>query len=229
MINEQLFHLYASRIQGINALYADLDAKDIKDYVGPLLPYCWEEQYLKSKHRLVVFGQETKGWYSDYMNSEEEIRKNIQMYKDFSLGAEYNSPFWQYAHWFNKELNEFDEQNFVWLNINKFGSDSGVGRPEQEVLDDEVRFYNLLADELSILKPDVCLFFTGPNYDQDILRKLPDVKFHEFGGFGLREVARLSSKHLPLHSYRTYHPGYGNRISDSYQRMLDAIMDACKR
>ena len=229
MINEQLFHLYASRIQGINALYADRDAKDITDYVGPLLPYCWEEQYLKSKHQLVVFGQETNGWYCDYMNSEEEIRKNIQMYKDFSLGTEYNSLFWQYAHWFNKELNEFDEQNFVWLNINKFGSDSGVGRPEQEVLDDEVRFYNLLADELSILKPDVCLFFTGPNYDQDILRKLPDVKFHEFGGFGLREVARLSSKHLPLHSYRTYHPGYGNRISDSYQRMLDAIMDACKR
>ena len=61
MINEQLFNLYASRIQGINALYADLDAKDIKDYVGPLLPYCWEEQYLKSKHRLVVFGQEKIG------------------------------------------------------------------------------------------------------------------------------------------------------------------------
>ena len=32
MINEQLFNLYASRIQGINALYADLDAKGIKDY-----------------------------------------------------------------------------------------------------------------------------------------------------------------------------------------------------
>ena len=44
MINKQLFHLYASRIQGIKALYADLDAKDIKDYVGPLLPYCWEER-----------------------------------------------------------------------------------------------------------------------------------------------------------------------------------------
>lgn len=228
MINEQLFNLYASRIQGINALYADLDAKDIKDYAGPLLLYCWEDQYLKSKHRLVVFGQETNGWYSDYMKSEEEIRKNIQGYKDFSLGAEYNSPFWQYAHWFNKQLNGFDGQNFVWLNINKFGID-GVGRPEQSVLNDEVRFYNLLADELNILRPDVCLFFTGPNYDQDIARKLPDVTFHEFGDFGLREVARLSSKHLPRHSYRTYHPGYGNRISDNYQRMLDAILENCKR
>ena len=55
MINEQLYKLYASRIQGINALYADLDAKDIKDYAGPLLPYCWEQKYLESKYRLVIF------------------------------------------------------------------------------------------------------------------------------------------------------------------------------
>ena len=76
MINEQLFNLYASRIQGINALYADLDAKGIKDYAGPLLPYCWEQKYLESKYRLVIFGQETNGWYCDYMSSEEETRKN---------------------------------------------------------------------------------------------------------------------------------------------------------
>lgn len=40
------------------------------------------------------------------------------MYKDFRLGAKYNSPFWQYAHRFNKQLNGFDEENFVWLDIN---------------------------------------------------------------------------------------------------------------
>ena len=101
MINEQLFNLYASRIQGIIALYADLDTKGRKDYAGPLLPYCWEQKYLESKYRLVIFGQETNGWYCDYMNSEEEIRKNVGMYKDFRLGADYNSLFWQYAHRFN--------------------------------------------------------------------------------------------------------------------------------
>ena len=82
MINEQLFHLYASRIQGINALYADLDAKGIKDYAGPLLPYCWEQKYLESKYRLVIFGRETNGWYSDYMNSEEKIWMNVEGHRD---------------------------------------------------------------------------------------------------------------------------------------------------
>ena len=229
MINEQLFNLYASHMQGINAMYDNLDAKGIKDYAGPLLPYCWEEQYLKSQYRLVIFGQETNEWYDSVINSEEVIREYIKEYEDFRLGAEYNSPFWQYAHWFNKELNGYDEHNFVWLNINKFGRGKGKGRPEQEVLDNEVRFYNLLSEELSVLKPDVCLFLTGPDYDKDITRKLPDVTKEEFGGFGERKVARLCSKHLPRHSYRTYHPGYGNRISETYQRFLDAIMLECKK
>ena len=229
MINERLFNLYASRIQGINDLYADLDAKGIKDYVGPLLPYCWEQQYKKSRYQLVIFGQETNGWYCDYMNSEEELKKNIQKYKDFRLGEKYNSLFWRYAHRFNEELNGFDNQNFVWLNINKFGKDSDAGRPEQAVLDNEVKFYNLLADELSILKPNVCLFFTGPDYDQDITRKLPDVTFREFGGFELKKVAQLCSRNLPHHSYRTYHPGYGNRNSETYRKILNAILEDCKR
>lgn len=77
-------------MQALDALYADLDAKGVKDYVGPLLPYCWEEQYLRSQYRLVVFGQETNGWYCDYMKSDEEIRKNIGMYKDFQFGAEWS-------------------------------------------------------------------------------------------------------------------------------------------
>ena len=46
------------------AILADLDAKCVEDYAGPLLPYCWEELYLRSQHRLVMIGQETNGWYT---------------------------------------------------------------------------------------------------------------------------------------------------------------------
>ena len=229
MFNERLFSLYHNHIQPLDALYADLDAKGVKDYVGPLLPYCWEEQYIRSQYRLVVFGQETNGWYCDYMKSDEEIRKNIGMYKDFQFGAEYNSIFWRYAHRFNLELNGFDNLNFIWMNVNKFGKDTGKGKPEQVVLDDEVRYYNLLTEELEILHPDVCLFFTGPNYDGDIRQKISDIEYHEFAGYCVRKVAKLCSKHLPKLSYRTYHPGYGNRISETYQDILNAILKDCKR
>lgn len=55
MLNEQLFALYHSHTQDLNALYANLDTKGIEDYAGPLLPYCWEEQCLRSRYQLVVF------------------------------------------------------------------------------------------------------------------------------------------------------------------------------
>ena len=115
------------------------------------------------------------------------------------------------------------------MNIKNFGRVSEAGRPDQRVLDKEVEHYNILAEELAILKPDVCLFFTGPYYDNDIQRKLPDVSFQKFGDYELNQVAQLSSAHLPKHSYRTYHPGYGNRHSNEYKDMLGAILEECKR
>lgn len=78
MINEQLFNLYHQNIDELNDFYADLDSKCIEDYAGPLLPYCWEDKYLNSKYKLIVIGQETNGWYSDYMNSEEDIKKILR-------------------------------------------------------------------------------------------------------------------------------------------------------
>lgn len=40
-------------------------------------------------------------------------KKKLGMYKDFRVGAEYNSLFWQYAHRFNMELNGIDDLNYV--------------------------------------------------------------------------------------------------------------------
>jgi hypothetical protein len=137
--------------------------------------------------------------------------------------------FLDYAHQFNYDLNGFDDLNFIWMNINKFGRVSEAGRPDQRVLDKEVEHYNILAEELAILKPDVCLFFTGPYYDNDIQRKLPDVSFQKLGDYKLNQVAQLSSAHLPKHSYRTYHPGYGNFHPNEYKDMLRAILEECKR
>ncbi|MGP1408906.1 MAG: hypothetical protein ACTTJ0_01375 [Porphyromonas endodontalis] len=235
MINEQLFSLYRSHSAGINVLYDELDAQDVTAYEGPLLAYCWEDQYLKSKYKLVVIGQETNGWYDDYMRSDENIREAMEYPKGFEMGKRYRrSPFWRYAHQFNYDLNGFDDLNFIWINVNKFGRSPrpgrpGRGRPDQSVLDKEVEHYNILAEELAILKPDVCLFFTGPYYDNDIQRKLPDVSFQKFGDYELNHVAQLSSVHLPKHSYRTYHPGYGNFHSNEYKDMLRAILEECKR
>ena len=85
----------------------------------------------------------------------------------------------------------------------------------------------MLAEELEAVKPEICVFFTGPNYDKDIEAKL-DVEFLPIQGYGYREFVRLKSAHLPENSFRIYHPGYGNRYYDWYQGVMDKIIEMTK-
>lgn len=217
----------AAADQVTDSHYADLDSKCIEDYAGPLLPYCWEDKYLNSKYKLIVIGQETNGWYSDYMNSDEDIKKNIEVYKSFGLGKKVKTLFWKYVHEFNYLLNGIDNQNFIWDNINKFGKDSGKGKPVPDVLDCERVYFNVSCSELAILKPDVCLFMTGPKYDKDVKNKIPDVKFSTFGTYKMREVAKLCSSSLPKKSYRIYHPQYALYNRDWYNKMISNVLKSC--
>lgn len=226
MLNDELLSLYSSSLPGLSALYSDLDRKEILDYVGPLFLYCWEEEYLSARHRLMIIGQETNGWKSDYIRDADDIRDSIRAYRDFELGKRYDSPFWQYAHLINVMVNGKDGNSFVWNNVNKFGID-GAGRPDRAVLDDENRHFNLLSGEIAILKPDICIFLSGPDYDADLKEKFGDLEILRFQDYPLNEAARLGSASLPEHSYRTYHPGYGNRYSGWYRDLLAKIANEC--
>lgn len=222
-INHLLRDLYISTLPELAQMYSTLDSAGITDYVGPLLLYCWEKDYINSKHRLLIIGQETDGWKDDYIKTSSDIDDSIECYRQFQLGANYNTLFWRYAHDINQMINKTDKLNFVWNNINKFGID-GKGRPEEMVLEEENKHFNLLQKEVEILSPDVCIFLTGPNYDTDLQQKFPDIIHLKFDDYQLREVSQLSSKSLPTHSYRLYHPGFGNRYSEWYYRILDSIV-----
>ncbi len=71
----------------------------------------------------------------------------------------------------------------------------------------------LVADELAILGPHVCLFFTGPNYDGFIETIFPGCEFMACGDAPKRELATLVHSALPRASFRTYHPSFLNRRS----------------
>lgn len=226
MINEQLFNLYYSRLNGLNLFYSKLDLLNIKEYVGPLMIYCWEELYNASKYKTMIVGQETNGWYDGYVKTKNDIEYCIGTYKSFKPGvANPKTLFWKYSCLFNTMINDCcNETNFIWSNINKFGS-TGKGRPVSEVTDMENKEFNVFTNEIQILKPDVCLFFTGPRYDDDIKNKVNDVEFVPFENFSERQLVKVKSSFLPPNSYRTYHPGYGNRIKKLYMKIFKAIIN----
>lgn len=233
MINEELKNLYISYLPELKKMYQDLDSKAKNDktvnhYTSPFLLSCWEEKYLASKYKLVIFGQETNGWPDDYLYADKDIEDTMKVYKDFELGSSYKSLFWRYAHEINLKVNGIDDLNFVWNNVNKFGKNYGKGRPHTEVLKNEIEHFNVLSQEMKILNPDICIFLTGPTYDADLKNKLPDLEIESFCGYPTNEVAKLKSKSLPNNSFRTYHPGYGNRYQEWYYEVIDYIINAIK-
>ena len=61
-LNQQLSELYASKFEGLNRIFSELQEQQIDDYSWPLLLHVWEEEYNNAPIKLMVIGQETNGW-----------------------------------------------------------------------------------------------------------------------------------------------------------------------
>ncbi len=225
MLNEKLYSYYKSKLPDLEKLYSKLDQANITEYTGPYFIQCWEENYKSAKVKLMIIGQETDGWYAGHVKSEEDLRELLKKYEDQKLGQGSSAAFWKAADYISGKLNGSCNLNYVQNTVNKFGLVKVAGKPEQAILDGEDEYVNVLAKEIEILKPDACIFLSGPEYDDDIGRKIPDVKFQPLlEGGDSRKLALLKSSQLPECSYRTYHPKYGNINHDSYYQYLDEII-----
>jgi hypothetical protein len=98
--------------------------------------------------------------------------------------------------------------SFVWNNLVKIGKNGLNGRPAPVVLDWQDHLFDLLRQEVAILRPHVVLFFTGPYYDAFLARAFPGVRFDPVAPRTVRQLARVRVDSLPEHSLRTYHPNY---------------------
>ncbi|OHD57520.1 MAG: hypothetical protein A2014_04730 [Spirochaetes bacterium GWF1_49_6] len=221
-INENLKNLYQSKLNDLKTLVNNIGNEDTADYEGPLLMYCWEDKYLSSKKKILFIGQETNGWNGFLRPTSAKIIDDIiDIYKGFELGARYNSVFWQYVNYINKKIND-SALNFMWTNVLKFGR-SGIGRPDEQVQEEELLNFNILKDEIEILNPDVVLFFSGPNYDQDIINRIDGVEFNTCSNRDTRVFTRLKHKVLPSKTFRTYHPNYLRKSGN--EDILDEIIN----
>lgn len=227
-LNSKLEKLYLSKADNLSKMYDELQQLNQNDYSAPLLLHVWEKDYLDAPVKLMIIGQETNGWGDA---GSDDVHSGMKRYEDFNMGRHYNSPFWLWARTINSMFgNPCSNNCFIWNNILKFGKESDKGYPDWHVTNLENKYFNVIADEISILKPDVCIFLTGPSYDSEIKSKFPDVEILNSGGYkDIKEVAQLKSRHLPQHSYRTYHPGYGGRYPDWYTEVFEIISNTVKK
>lgn len=233
--NRKLKELYNSKIEDIKTMFNLLNGSTKEadtNFSWPLAIQIWEEEYEKAPVKLMVFGQETNGWNNPTNPSIEtnDADSLTAEYLDHHLGRHRLgvSAFFRTMHELNRMLGNPDTDCFVWNNILKFGKEDGKGYPSDAVMDAELKYLNVVSKEVEILKPDVCVFFTGPNYDIDIKKRFPDVEFIPIEGFSERELVRIKSSGLPAHSYRTYHPEYGKWHSEEYNSILNTLVKLVK-
>ncbi len=195
-MKEELFKLYQNAQdtfrQIVNAFPGD-------ELGGPFL-MSPQQNYNRQKNPLLIVGQETNGWTYHV----EEIKKQMDTYEEFNVGEEFNSTtFWNVIRKVEEVLGN-ERQSCAWTNLSKFdlyGAKS-YGKYEKAISQAD----KLIVDEIKILDPKVCLFFTGPDFDSRLKRTFPGLKFEPVENWNDKQFCRLVHPALPEFTYRSYHP-----------------------
>ena len=140
----------------------------------------------------------------------------LNVYDDFFNKGKcfsYSGQFWNAFSKIQERLRHefsFDSKTvgFVWNNVIKIGRCGEVGAPSKVVLEWQNSVLELTKKELEYYKPDIVIFLSGPNYDKHISNIFDDVSFSSINDRSERQLAKVSSHHLPEKTLRTYHPGY---------------------
>lgn len=197
-LKEELLSLYEKHYADLKAVLAEHPGENMD---GPLL-ISPNQSYSKQPHRLMVIGQETNGWESDL----DDLLKQMEHYEEFNVGEIYRStPFWNITRKVEHLLGD-QPYSCAWSNISKF--DHNKGRAIGKFAVSIATVDHILREEIAILDPAICLFYTGPGFDSRLSGIFPGLKFLELAGYAEHQFAQLEHPNLPRHSYRTYHPQY---------------------
>jgi hypothetical protein len=164
---------------------------------GPLLME--PSAYFRQTKKLLIIGQETYGW-----DCEFDIDALLDKYTKFNVGEKYwASPFWNVTRKVESILG-IEKYSCAWSNLNRF--DQNEGPPTGKILEAISKLDFLVREEIQILKPDICLFYTNWRRDDRIKALYPEVQFHNVEGLPNRHFARLVHDALPKLTFRTPHP-----------------------
>ena len=122
---------------------------------------------------------------------------------------------------------------YLWNNVSKIGCGGKTFggcccRPTPEIREIERKYFNVVAEEVKILKPDIILFLTGFGADQEIKEKfgISDEAFHP-----VAEGIFLDRIDIPCVKYaaRTIHPSQPGQGKEYFHTHFKAIVDDIAR
>ncbi|RGP11882.1 hypothetical protein DXB27_20575 [Parabacteroides gordonii] len=189
----------------------------------PLLLKVNEERYNNADLKVMVFGQETNGWEHQVCPIVTPVEQSSEIiditvkgfmdyYRKFLDGWGINSPFWHYLKRIQNTLSvSLPDKTIeiVWNNIYKIGNkEKGKNRPVKLIRDFENGYFNLIREEIEILKPDVIIFLTGPNYENRVKKIFPIVSSIPLVSSIRQEELSKFQFENGVSAYRTSHPNY---------------------
>jgi hypothetical protein len=204
------------------------------EYTNPFLLAFDEEKLEASELRVMIFGQETKGWrdYNGFMNDPEDTTRAYNQFfcqKNFYPGYP-KSSFWKAFRYFEEQITKNNPSKnicFSWNNINKIGKSEEKTGITPKVRCIEREFFNVIPAEVEAFKPDIVIFLTGPNRDSDIKHNFPDAQFSVVSSqFKSRMLANVTSELLPKNSIRLYHPSFYGGYYKVRHEALSTVLKA---
>jgi hypothetical protein len=188
-----LYAEYQNRFIDIRNLFPD------DDLAGPFL-MAPNSLYAKQQLPLLIVGQESGGWTYHV----EDVDKQMEHYEKFNLGIDYwPSPFWNITRKVERALGN-ELYSSAWTNLSKFDVDGG--RAHGEFASAISTLDGILVQEIEIVKPKICIFYTGPSFDFRLQKIFPGLQFWELPKWSLRTFCRIQHPLLPEMSFRSYHP-----------------------
>jgi hypothetical protein len=226
-MNTKLFDLYASKWGSLQEELSKIHNDDSLD-VKPTNPYLISvnPDYENSDLRVMVFGQETNGWHEEG-DSVEELQAAYDKWVNQGNCFSYGGQFWNGTNLLLAKLREkfpMKTIGFVANNLVKIGKSDERGFPPDYIYDIERSHFRTVPEEISILKPDIVVFYTGPNYDSILADLYEKLDFSPVTPFPSRHLSGLNINGVP-HAYRTYHPNflYRNDINTTLDTMINNI------
>ena len=230
-MNKQLFELYSSKWGELCSAMLPIienEELEIKPTNPLLLSIDNEDEFKKSDIRVMIFGQETNDWKEP--EYDDDIQFVLDIYNDFyNTGYCYNygGQFWNGVNRFRKMLAEKypDKKiSYLWNNVVKIGKFNDKGCPPDYIYEVERKYFSVIKEEIDIIKPNVILFLTGPNYDNKISDTFGPVAYSALSPFSERELSKISIPNVDV-AFRTYHPGYlwRNDIESFFNAIIQDI------